>query len=62
VLTNRDLSWLPLQKAQQAAERLRGRYVHPANEQKLLTPLVELWKPGRSLGGGHPYRKTSILN
>jgi len=28
-----------LQKTQQAAERVRGRYRHPTNEQKLLTPL-----------------------
>jgi len=36
-----------LQKTQQAAERVRCRYVHPTNEQKLLTPLVDLggnWK------------------
>lgn len=36
-----------LQKTQQAAEGVRCRYLHPANEQKLLTPVVELgesWK------------------
>jgi hypothetical protein len=29
---------------QQAAERLRCRYLHPTNEQKLLTPVLELGK------------------
>jgi hypothetical protein len=33
-----------LQKTQQAAERVRCRYLHPTNGQKLLTPLVELEK------------------
>jgi hypothetical protein len=34
-------------KTLQAAERVRCRYLHPANKQKLLTPEVELgesWK------------------
>jgi len=31
-------------KAQQAAERVRCRYVHPTNGQKLLIPLAELGK------------------
>jgi hypothetical protein len=33
-----------LQKTQQAAERDRCRYLHPTNEQKQLTPVVELGK------------------
>ena len=33
-----------LRKTQQAAERVRRRYLHPTNEQKLLTPVVELGK------------------
>ena len=36
-----------LQKIQQAAERVRCRYLHPTNGKKLLTPVVELgenWK------------------
>jgi hypothetical protein len=31
-------------KTQQAAERVRCRYLHPANGQKLLTAVVELGK------------------
>ena len=33
-----------LQEAQEATERVRSRYLHPTNEQKLLTPVVELVK------------------
>jgi hypothetical protein len=33
-----------LQKTQQAAERVRCRYLHPSNGQKLLTPVAELRK------------------
>jgi hypothetical protein len=33
-----------LQKNHQAAERVRCRYLHPNNRQKLLTPVVELKK------------------
>jgi hypothetical protein len=33
-----------LQKAQQAAERVRCRYLHPTNGQKLETPVVKLGK------------------
>ena len=47
-----------LQKTQQAAEGVRGRYLHPTKGQKLLTSLVELGKgwnvPPRS------YNKHSI--
>ena len=31
-----------LRKTQQAAERVRCRYLYPTNGQKLLTPVVEL--------------------
>jgi len=34
---------------QQAAERVRCRYMHPTKEQKLLTPLGELGKTWRKL-------------
>jgi hypothetical protein len=37
-----------LQKTQQAAERVRCRYLHPINGQKQLTPVVELGKGERS--------------
>jgi hypothetical protein len=33
-----------LQKTQKAAERVRCKYLHPTNGQKLLTPVVELGK------------------
>jgi hypothetical protein len=36
------------QKTQQAAERVRCRYLHPNNEEKQLTPVVELGKAERS--------------
>jgi hypothetical protein len=32
------------QKTQKAAERVRCRYLHPTNGQKMLTPVVELRK------------------
>jgi aminoglycoside phosphotransferase len=32
-------SMIALQKAQQAAERVRCRYLHPTNGQKLVTPV-----------------------
>jgi hypothetical protein len=35
--------------AQQAAERFRCRYLYPTNEQKLLTPVVELGKSLKKL-------------
>jgi hypothetical protein len=38
-----------LQTTQQAAERVRGRYLHPTNGQKQLTPVVELGKIGKKL-------------
>jgi hypothetical protein len=37
-----------LQKTQQAAERVRCRYLHPMRGQKQLTPVVELGKTERS--------------
>jgi hypothetical protein len=42
-------SMTTLQKTQQAAERLRGRYLHPTNGQKLLTPMLELGKGWKKL-------------
>jgi hypothetical protein len=36
-------------KAQQAAERVRCRYLHPTNGQKLLTPVVKLGKSWKML-------------
>jgi hypothetical protein len=33
-----------LQKTQQAAERVRCRYLYPTNGQKQLTPVVEIGK------------------
>ena len=33
-----------LRKTQQAAEKVRYKYLHPTNEQKQLTPVVELGK------------------
>jgi hypothetical protein len=38
-----------LWKTQQAAERLRCRYLHPTNGQKLLRPVVELKKSWKKL-------------
>jgi hypothetical protein len=38
-----------LQKTQQAAERIRCRYLHSTNGQKLLTPVVELRKGRKKL-------------
>ena len=42
-------SMTALQKTQQAAERVRCRYMHPTNGQKLLTPVVELVKGWKKL-------------
>ena len=36
------------QKTQQAAERVRCRYLHPSNGQKQLIPIVEFGKAERS--------------
>jgi len=36
-------------KTQQAAQRVRCRYLHPTNEQKLLTPVAELGKSRKKL-------------
>jgi hypothetical protein len=41
-----------LQKTQQAAERVRCRYLHPNNGQKQLASVVELRKAERSRGEG----------
>jgi hypothetical protein len=40
---------IALQKTQQAAERVRCRYLHPTNGQKLLNPVVELGKNWKKL-------------
>jgi hypothetical protein len=37
-----------LQKTQEAAERVRCRYLYPTNGQKKLTPVVELGTAERS--------------
>jgi hypothetical protein len=49
-------------KTQQAAERVRWRYLHTTNEQKQLTPVVELGKAERSWGEGWPCRRTNSHN
>jgi hypothetical protein len=51
-----------LQKTHQAAERLRCRYLHPTNGQKLVTIMVELEKSWKNPRRGQPYRRTSSLN
>ena len=38
-----------LQKAQQAAEKVRCGYLHPINRQNLVTPLIELGKSWKRL-------------
>jgi hypothetical protein len=38
-----------VRKTQQAAGRVRCRYLHPTNGQKLLTPVVELGKSWEKL-------------
>ena len=40
---------IALQKTQQAAERIRCRYLHPTNGQKLLTLVAELGKSWKKL-------------
>jgi hypothetical protein len=40
---------IAFQKIQQAAERVRCRYLHSTNEQQLLTPVVELGKGWKKL-------------
>ena len=42
-------SMTTLWKTQQAAERVRGRYLHPTNGQKLVTPVAELGKSWKKL-------------
>jgi hypothetical protein len=51
-----------LREMQQRVERVRCRYLHPTNGQKLLNPVVELWKAERSWGDGRPCRRTKSLN
>ena len=50
-----------LWKTQQAAERVRCRYLHLTTGQKQLTP-VELWNAERSWGEGWSCRRTGTLN
>jgi hypothetical protein len=38
-----------LSKNQRAAERVRCRYLHPTDGQKLLTPVIELGKGWKKL-------------
>jgi hypothetical protein len=40
---------IALRKTQQVAERVRCRYLHPINGQKLLSPVVELWESWKKL-------------
>jgi hypothetical protein len=40
---------IALRKTQQAAERVRCRYLYPTNGQKQLTPVVELGKGRKKL-------------
>jgi len=49
-----------LQKTQQAAERVRCRYLHPVNEQKLLSPVVELWKSWKKLRRATPVGRPAV--
>jgi hypothetical protein len=42
--SQKEPSMTTLRKTQQAAERVRWRYLHPTNEHKQLTPVVELGK------------------
>jgi hypothetical protein len=51
-----------LWKTQQAAERIRCRYLHSTNDHKQLTPNVELGKAERSWEEGQSCRRTSSLN
>jgi hypothetical protein len=39
----------PIMATQQAAERVRCRYLHLTNEQKLVTPVLELGKSWKKL-------------
>jgi hypothetical protein len=49
-----------LRNIQQAAERVRCRYLLPTNEQKQLTPIVELGKAERSWGEGWSCRGPAV--
>jgi hypothetical protein len=62
VLTKRGLIMTALRKSQQAAEWIRGSYLHPVNGQKLLTPVVELGESWRKLKSRATCRRTSSLN
>jgi hypothetical protein len=62
VLTDRGASRVALQKAQQAADWDKSRYLHPTNGQKLETPVIEVGKGWKKLKRRVTYRKTSSLN
>jgi hypothetical protein len=47
-----------LQKSQQAAERVRYRYLHPTSGQKLLIPVVE--RQGEAEEEGDPVRRPTV--
>jgi hypothetical protein len=51
-----------LGKTQEAAKRVRCRYLHPTNGQKMLTPVVELEKGWKKLRMKMTLRRTSSLN
>jgi hypothetical protein len=50
-----------IQETQQAAERVRCRFLHPTNGQKQLTPDAEIGKAKRSWGEGWSCRRTRCL-
>jgi hypothetical protein len=45
-----------------AAERVRYKYLHPTNGQKLLSPVVELREKLEEAEEGDPVRRNSSLN
>jgi hypothetical protein len=51
-----------LQKNQQAAEKVRCRYLHPTNGQKLLAPEVELGKKLKEVRRWVSCRRGSSFN
>jgi hypothetical protein len=60
--THKGPSMAALRKTQQAAERVRRRYLHPTNGPKQLTSVVELGKAERSWREGQSCRRTNTLN
>jgi hypothetical protein len=43
-LSQKGPSMTTLRKTQEAVQRVKGRYLHPTDGQKQLTPVVELGK------------------